>query len=113
MQAAQPEVMYNLTVETAHTFFVGDERLLVHNECPGNGPPLRIIHDENSLSEGSLSHWEAQDTADIVDSLRPGSAEPLQVKPDGTVVDGNTRLTVLQERGFDINALPRTPYVGP
>ncbi|KAB8140646.1 hypothetical protein F8S13_23125 [Chloroflexia bacterium SDU3-3] len=28
---AEPQVMYNLTVATAHTFFVGVERALVHN----------------------------------------------------------------------------------
>jgi len=32
---AQPQMMYNLTVATAHTFFVGVERALVHNAgCP-------------------------------------------------------------------------------
>ena len=39
MEEQRPEVMYNLTVETAHTFFVGGERLLVHNECAPPGPP--------------------------------------------------------------------------
>ena len=29
----QPQPMYNLTVETAHTYFVGDLRWLVHNRC--------------------------------------------------------------------------------
>jgi len=28
-----PQVMYNLTVEGAHTFFVGTARVLVHNTC--------------------------------------------------------------------------------
>ncbi len=28
------EMMYNLTVEKAHTFFVGQDRWLVHNTCP-------------------------------------------------------------------------------
>ena len=27
-------MMYNLTVDTAHTFFVGDGQWLVHNTCP-------------------------------------------------------------------------------
>lgn len=32
----QPQVMYNLTVAEAHTFFVGDGQWLVHNQCnPG------------------------------------------------------------------------------
>ena len=29
----QPQVMYNLTVAQAHTFFVGDGQWLVHNQC--------------------------------------------------------------------------------
>jgi hypothetical protein len=29
--------IYNLTVATAHTFFVGDGQWLVHNACPGRG----------------------------------------------------------------------------
>ena len=29
----KPQVMYNLTVDKAHTFFVGDGQWLVHN-CP-------------------------------------------------------------------------------
>jgi hypothetical protein len=31
---ARPQVMYNLTVAVAHTFFVGEEGWLVHNTCP-------------------------------------------------------------------------------
>lgn len=30
----QPEVMYNFTVATAHTYFVGDGQWLVHNSVP-------------------------------------------------------------------------------
>jgi hypothetical protein len=29
------------------------------------------------------------------------------IKPDGSVFNGNTRIKVLQERGFDVNGLPR------
>ena len=32
------------------------------------------------------------------------------VKQDGTVMQGNTRTLILEERGVDINQLPRTPY---
>jgi hypothetical protein len=30
----QPRVMYNLTVAGAHTYFVGEQQWLVHNDCP-------------------------------------------------------------------------------
>lgn len=32
-------------------------------------------------------------TDDIINSLKPGVQEPLTVKPDGTIMDGNTRIT--------------------
>jgi hypothetical protein len=35
----RPQVMYNLTVAVAHTFFVGDDQWLVHNTCE-EGPSL-------------------------------------------------------------------------
>jgi hypothetical protein len=47
---------------------------------------------------------------DIVKSLRPGAENPLKVGADGRIFDGNTRILVLEERGFDINSLPRVPY---
>jgi hypothetical protein len=31
----------------------------------------------------------------------------LRVKPDGRIMNGNTRVKVLEERGFDVNSLPR------
>jgi hypothetical protein len=34
MIAARPAIMYNLTVEVAHTFFVGEGEWLVHNTGP-------------------------------------------------------------------------------
>lgn len=42
--------MYNLTVEDAHTFFVGDEQWLVHNDCyvPRNlREPLREVYTDH------------------------------------------------------------------
>jgi hypothetical protein len=42
-----------------------------------------------------------------VKSLRPGEIGALKVKPDGRILDGNTRIKVLEERGFAINNLPR------
>ena len=52
----KPKVMYNLTVEQAHTFFVGQQQWLVHNasQCnrPGGYRTFDIDPYEN-LSEGS------------------------------------------------------------
>lgn len=52
----QPRPMYNLTVDTAHTYFVGDGQWLVHNSCinlpkwkPGD-PTRGVIDINNSLT---------------------------------------------------------------
>lgn len=41
----------------------------------------------------------------------------MLVEPDGSVMDGNTRLKVLQDRSYPIDTLPRTlhsdPFDGP
>jgi hypothetical protein len=55
----------------------------------------------------SLSYWRQRETERIVDSLRPGQAEALKVKADGRILDGNVRIKVLEERGYDIEGLDR------
>jgi hypothetical protein len=49
----QPQPMYNLTVDTAHTYFVGDGQWLVHNcrtgySGPSNGYSNKRPHDLNT-----------------------------------------------------------------
>ncbi len=77
-----------------------------------NQPKLKRIHSDETLSSGSnkfdLESQRTRSTQDITDSLKPGASEPLKVKPDGRIFDGNTRIKVLEERGVDINNLPRT-----
>ena len=45
--AQHSQVMYNLTVATAHTFFVGQQQALVHNTCAGNAN--RFSEDQDAL----------------------------------------------------------------
>ena len=73
-------------------------------------PPLRRLHPDSSLSKSGLSYWRRQRTDVIVESLKPGKLECLKVKDDGTVMDGNTRVKVLEERGYNVDDLPREPY---
>lgn len=79
----------------------------------GEKPPLRRIHEsvyeQEPEARRSLEYYRSRPTAEIVESLRPGPAtkEPLRVKPDGRVVQGNTRIKVLQERGYPVDDLPR------
>ncbi|MGE3911934.1 MAG: polymorphic toxin-type HINT domain-containing protein [Chloroflexota bacterium] len=46
--ARQPQVMYNLTVDTAHTYFVGDDQALVHNDCASIGARVGVwVHNRS------------------------------------------------------------------
>lgn len=77
--------------------------------------PLRRLHPDSTyerdrLAKNSLNYWRQQSTNKIIESLKPGKDEPLTVRPDGTIWQGNTRIRVLQERGYDVNTLPRVPY---
>lgn len=77
-----------------------------------NQPKLQRIHSDETLNSGSnkfnLESQRTRSTKDIIDSLKPGASEPLKVKPDGRIFDGNTRIKVLEERGVDVGNLPRT-----
>ena len=73
--------------------------------------PLRRIHSDHTLEAVSnrvaLEYWRRQSTEDIVNSLQPGQPEALKAKSDGRIMNGNMRIKVLEERGFDVNSLPR------
>ena len=73
---------------------------------------LRLIHDENSFDRSSLSYWRTKTVNYILESLSDAANpdyEALVVRQDGTVLNGNTRLFVLNERGYDINTIPWRP----
>ncbi len=74
-------------------------------------PPLQRIHSDETLATGassfSLAYWRQRETKEIVESLRPGQAEALKVKSDGRIFNGNVRVKVLEERGFDVDHLAR------
>jgi hypothetical protein len=75
-------------------------------------PPLKRIHPDSTLDGGSskysTDYWQSKSTQEILDSLAPSAKEPLSVKPDGRILDGNTRIRILEGRGIDVNSLPRT-----
>jgi hypothetical protein len=78
----------------------------------GQKPPLRRLHDsvyESGTAKWSLEYHRQKTTGEIVASLRPGATSPSLVKLDGTVVQGNTRIKVLQERGYPVDDLERGP----
>jgi hypothetical protein len=83
----------------------------VHNTSGSFQPALQRIHPDAIYQSGTaklaLEHWRKQPTGAIVRSLAPGGREALRVKPDGRIMNGNTRIKVPEERGFDVNSLPR------
>jgi hypothetical protein len=88
-----------------------DAEILMPNSSSPSQPPLQRIHLDTVYQSGSakraLDYWRKQSTDAIVRSLAPGGREALRVKPDGRIMNGNTRIKVLEERGFDLNSLPR------
>jgi hypothetical protein len=124
-----PQAVCNIEVQGEHAYEVSNLGLLVHNAGAGNcqggkeegpnasgakpsQPPLQRIHPDSTYAadataKASLKYWRTRPTQEIVDSLKPGGQEPLLTKPDGRMMNGNTRTKVLQERGHDINSLPR------
>lgn len=72
-----------------------------------NEKPLKFLHSESDLIELKLEYFRRISTENLIESLKPENAGALKVKPDGTIMDGNHRIKVLQERGVDINKLPR------
>jgi hypothetical protein len=78
-------------------------------------PSIRRLHptyETDQKAKRSLEYWRQKSTEEIIQSLEPrvGNQEALTVKPDGTVVQGNTRTKVLEERGVDVNSLPRAQF---
>ena len=73
-------------------------------------PPLKRLHPDQTLEGASLRYWRQQPTERIIASLRRDAREPLCVKSDGTIVDGNTRIKALEERGYDVDGLPRVTH---
>jgi hypothetical protein len=74
------------------------------------GGTLSFLHSASSLrATPEYQHWSQQSTEAILKSLAPGSDDgSLLVNENGTIVDGNTRTLVLQDRGYDIDTLPRS-----
>ncbi|HVS72463.1 MAG TPA: hypothetical protein VHQ47_14505 [Phycisphaerae bacterium] len=71
---------------------------------------LQRLHPDSTLRKSSLAFWRRKSTEEILKSLAPANAEGLKVKPNGIIMDGNTRIKVLEERRFPIDTLPFEPY---
>lgn len=69
--------------------------------------PLKPLHSEQVLSQPKLAQFGRLTTEMLLESLKPGQAGALKVRPDGTLLDGHHRIKVLRDRGVAVDALPR------
>ena len=70
-------------------------------------PALRFLHPQSSLNSVKLNQFRRLSSDELRSSLLPGQRDSLKARPDGTVLDGHHRITILMERGDDIHSLPR------
>lgn len=77
--------------------------------APVNKMPskLRFLHSENLLNAVKLAQFRQLSTEQLKFSLQPGQPGSLKTRPDGTVLDGHHRLSILLERDEDVHSLPR------
>ena len=72
-----------------------------------NQPPLKFLHSESSLIELKLEYFRKISSEDLLESLKPENTGALKTKADGTIMNGHHRITILRERGIDVEKLPR------
>ncbi|MCB0107994.1 MAG: hypothetical protein KDE53_18860 [Caldilineaceae bacterium] len=96
---AQPQVMYNLTVAQAHTFFVGDGQWLVHNAC------LTPNQMNRAIQRGQAPRGiERVDTPKIPgEQLHVHFSDDSALNIDGTWKHGQTTLTSPQREWLTDN----------
>ena len=74
---------------------------------PAEAPRLILLHNAASLNAVKLAVFRRISTSELTASLIPGQPGALKARPDGTLLDGHHRVTILIERGVNINLLPR------
>jgi hypothetical protein len=70
-------------------------------------PRLQFLHSENLLNAVKLVQFRRLSKEALKTSLGPRQPGSLKVRPDGTVLDGHHRMSVLIEQNEDIHSLPR------
>ncbi len=70
-------------------------------------PPLKSLHEDDALSQTKIDRFSGLTTEELVESLKQGRSGSLKTRPDGTVIDGHHRVSVLKDRGVDVDSLPR------
>ena len=68
---------------------------------------MKSLHAESTLNQAKIQMFSRLSDSELIESLRPGQPGALKTRPDGTVIDGHHRLTVLKDRGIRVDDLPR------
>jgi hypothetical protein len=68
---------------------------------------LKFLHADVAMSAPKIERFRRVSTCELKASLAPGQPGSLKTRPDGTILDGHHRVTVLAERGEDVDQLPR------
>ena len=95
MTMTRTELTWNLTVDVAHTFFVGGGEWLVHNACPnpgginGNSTHRSAVA---AMKDSLETKWGGGYKVEAGKSLSTYSGKqiPLNRKPDAAVIDRAT-----------------------
>ena len=70
-------------------------------------PSLQPLHVSSVMSQAKLNQYARLTTETLLQSLEPGQPGSLKVRPDGTIIDGHHRISILRSRGVDVDELPR------
>ena len=88
-QTDRVDATYNLTVDVFHTYFVGDQRVLVHN-CPtGGGRPQR----ESPVTEAVGAHSTFRRDGSTGDINHTATWSPNERNPSGFDLQSRTDVT--------------------
>jgi hypothetical protein len=74
---------------------------------PPQDPKLRFLHSDEAMNPVKLAAFRRLSTEELKASLYPGQPGALKTRPNGTILDGHHRVSILLERGEDIDQLPR------
>jgi len=70
-------------------------------------PSLQPLHVSSVMSQAKLNQYARLTTETLLQSLEPEQPGSLKVRPDGTIIDGHHRISILRSRGVDVDELPR------
>lgn len=70
-------------------------------------PPLTFLHSESALNAAKLRNFDRLTTDVLLASLALDQLGCLKTRPDGTILDGHHRISILRIRGVEVDSLPR------